>query len=244
MGFEEITLQKGNRAESSHDIGLTFGWCSADYKRLDGPNSCKAYIQDYLQSVMTGSVYGRHESPLSLDKTRLLIGVPTKSKEKIATRMLSLLNQVEEKMGFVPTVIKFCKGKSVLYVEGDAKWMIAIPMLSMYTLLIRISPKFDGKKEYEEFLEEMIESAPNVSDRFYLKTGIKPMKNIARYGPSLYFSEVQKENFTNTRGSSHSAGIATLGDRSIATSYKKEFLDKKVQARMEALRKKGFPVES
>jgi hypothetical protein len=121
----------------------------------------------------------------------------------------------------------------------------------MYTLFLRISPHSYVGEFYEELIERVVsakDSGGYGADYNYVKAGQKVIKNIVRFGPYLYFSEKQEENFKmddpgTIYPTSHSAGIGTLGDGTIGNFYSSRFLSAEVKTKIQRLKEKGEPVE-
>jgi hypothetical protein len=199
--------------------GLEFALVSPDYKQVHQLVWCKDFVQDaihgYLNKshiVIYGFVYDPVNSPpISLDKTRIIVA-NWKDKElgeKVLSRALPLIHSIESRLKLDLTEISKCGkcppiyGRSgVWLLEGDKKWMIAPPMISLYTMLIRIGMVHDPKDTLEDTIQkiESGKTAPyfsqgGASDAYQVKEGKKGIQFILRHGVTKVFGKSMKQNY-------------------------------------------------
>jgi hypothetical protein len=136
---------------------------------------CKDYLNDIVWANINSkkaNIYGLEYDPntsekISLDKILVAVRDPTNLKDFYTTRSRAggLLKAFESKHGFDKTKVfratvelKKSFNKSYRYTnsqmcvyESDKRWMLSVPLLSLYTLLLRIGTLYNSKMSLEEF---------------------------------------------------------------------------------------------
>jgi len=135
--------------------GLEYALVSEDYRQVHQLVWCKDFLQDAIYGHINHkkiNIYGFEYNPdtsppIYLDQTRILI---TNWKDADFARKLlencqEFLHEIEEILKLRKTVIERCENPppryrkaGVFLLNGSKRWMHAPPMISLYTLLIRV----------------------------------------------------------------------------------------------------------
>ena len=144
----------GQNLRQAISSGIEFAFASPDNKQV----SPFAYCKDYLQDAVQGFLYQKKKTiygftydpvlhhPICLKKTRLL--VTNEKDHQFSSKVpncIDFLNQIEKDLLITKTVAHRCKNPPNKYIrpgiwlfDGSRRWLKSPPMLSMYTLLIRL----------------------------------------------------------------------------------------------------------
>lgn len=206
---------------------------------------CKDYFQDAVNAQLNNkpqSVYGFSydpsvNPPVMVDRIRLAVGnaADTTLSEKIPN-IIDLLNQAERKLklirskAFIPETSypKYENKGGTFIIEGSIKWMLAPPMISLYTLLTRLGLTHTVGKDFWESLKDITENKTAVytsgtsgsNDVGYLKTAMPTIKRIFEYGYGKIFYLNAKDNYPNNVSIErlhNSFGIVGLAQSSCTT---------------------------
>jgi hypothetical protein len=176
--MEEITLRevewhpKTNRICQIPKEGLEFAMLSNGYEQLNQLVWCKDFMQDLIWSYVNNQVidiYGFHYDPKfaaspSLRRLKLLV---TNYKDaefghKVKNNVLPLLHSVENRLKMSKTILEKCKTTPATYkkagvwiLDSSKRWLKSPPMLSFYTLLVRIGLVHNPKDTLEQTLEKI-----------------------------------------------------------------------------------------
>lgn len=135
--------------------GLEFAFVSPDYEQVHQLVWCKDFMQDAVFSQIhqkSVQIYGFSYDPsispaVSLDRTRIMV---TSFKDadfgsKICNNCLEFLNQIEDHLKMSRTVVEKCstapptyRKSGVWILDGSVRWIKAPPMVSLFTLLVRV----------------------------------------------------------------------------------------------------------
>ena len=136
--------------------GIEFAHVSEDYTKVHQLVWCKDFIQDAIFGTLSKSkveIYGfeynpETDPPVSLDKTRIMISNwrDLDFEQKLLNNCKEFLHDLEDRMQIeTKTVFKKCINPPAIYrksgvfiLESSPEWIIAPPMVSIYTLMIRI----------------------------------------------------------------------------------------------------------
>lgn len=176
-----------------------FGLLDKDYKSIYQYGMCKEYILDYTLAEFTlkGDV----------DATRILTkGIPN------IFCSLDLLQKFEERLELSPTVMLDGDNGRVVF-QGDKKWTIAPPMLSLYTLLIRSGGSLHNvkNKSIEDSLN-FIQDKPASQDRNYVVHARKGIDYILKNGLKIFHPQAKDNWLGHKPISIHRAGIITFSE--------------------------------
>lgn len=134
--------------------GLEYALVSADYEQCHPFVWCK----DFLHDVMYGTLHNKWfeiykfkfdptvDPAPCLDRSRLLL---TNSKDKKFAEkipaVIDFINQIEERLKIKKTFVRRCgdppegyQKAGIFMFEGSKRWIQSPPMLSLYTLLLRV----------------------------------------------------------------------------------------------------------
>ncbi len=227
-------LNKKNNYFGVFSAGIGFCWVSAENKQLAPFETCKSYLQDQLHASINNvegmSSLNPKGGKIDLNKTRILLAHTTQN-DIFAERfesLLDFLHQVEEKMGFEPSFGEIVvnsedynggKPKGPFFViNGDKRWMISTPMISLYTLLIRACLSHKKGENWKVTLDNIINGTiktDNYCDRNYLERSYKTIIKILTIGPRPFFYKSFERNYPKTITSSnltHCSGILGLSE--------------------------------
>ena len=134
--------------------GLEYAFVSKNFKQITPLVYCKDFLQDALQGHLCkirrkihGFLYDPAvHKPIYTDRLRIIIAC---SKDRHfrdrMPGMLDFLHQIEDKLGIKETSIRECSSPPPKYAAGGIwlldshkRWMMAPPMISMYTLMLRL----------------------------------------------------------------------------------------------------------
>lgn len=141
---------KSSGLSQIYSRGLEICFLSNNFSQATSFVLCKDFLQDALMALHNDkpvSIFGfcynpKKDMPICLDKTRVAIVNRQRDISKDIVRCIELLNQVESELRLERT--KFAKApnppksyNAAWILEGSCKWILAPPMISLYTLLIR-----------------------------------------------------------------------------------------------------------
>lgn len=135
--------------------GLEYALVSEDYRQIHQLVWCKDFLQDAIFGHINKqrvAIYGfqydpMNDPPVYMDQTRLVVTnwKDRKFEEKLLTNCQDFLHQIETMLKLKKTTIEPCadpparyKKCGVFLLNGSKRWMSAPPMISLYTLLIRL----------------------------------------------------------------------------------------------------------
>jgi hypothetical protein len=213
--------------------GLEYAFVSKNYEQIHQLVWCKDFMQDaifgYLNSRYVeqyGFEYNPATSlPIYMDKTRLMIANwKDKSFAAKIPAVLDFLNQIERKLKMALTTAVRCRNPSVLYqkasvwiLNGSKRWMIAPPMISLYTLFIRIGFVHTKGRSYKTTLKKLLsgELEPYycAEDDEQLEGCEKAIQHILLHGDRSLFHRDIRKNYPAD------FDIETLHDSSGIASY-------------------------
>ena len=195
-------------------------------------SSCKEYVLDSVLHCLNGRVYCNigPSNPISVKRVRIVLtmgehfhsnrhsGIVLKEKLE---NILDLLHQVESELKIRKTVLyKFSKIKQVnpnntFFVEGSPRWIKSPPMLSFYTLLMRLGlfheVGTDYMKSLQDFISGKLDCYPH--DKTILKRAFPGIKRILKHGDKKIFFKETRHNYPNSiQFNIHGMGIADFGE--------------------------------
>lgn len=196
--------------------GMEFALVSQDYKQCNPFVWCKDFLQDVVFASLHKKwidIYDFQYSPNTdpepcLDKIRLLIANAHDSKlrSKIPN-ILDILHQVEDKLEIKHSLARECglppenyKKGGVWMFEGSKRWIKSPPMLSLYTLLIRVGCVHEIGVRFEKTLANIIagEQKPyQKKDSLWLKHAMMGIEKVIRIGDRKIFHRDIKDNYPN-----------------------------------------------
>jgi hypothetical protein len=224
-----------------YDSGLEFAFVSPEGEQCHPFAYCKDFLQDAIWSMHNdkkSSVYGfsfdKKSNPLlDMDRTKVAIRLKNnKSFKDMCLKSLQFLNAVEEAFGFESTSLSYggdSKGSDVWVFSGDKNWMYAPPMISMYTLLLRVGLNYDGG-DWQKHLDKA--SFVGDNDKVYLKDAKPAIKFLSTKKLQDVFASEWKDNYPKDceiMGMHHYSGIQCLGRGNISSSVNKNWKLKSIK---------------
>lgn len=246
--MEEVTIEwmpKKAKISQMYSTGLEYAFVTKDWKQVNQLVYCKDFLQDALCAMHTNqkmSIYGfsydpNKSLPVYLNKTRILV---TSWRDKTFPNRiegsLDFLNQIEDTLKMSKTKILKVKDLPVQYkkagawiYEANKRWMKSPPLISLYTLLIRVSLVHVKGTNYVETMDKICNNTlePYQSyDRSYLRDARKGIDWILTYGDKKLFPNKTKDNFKDVGVSAmhNYVGICGYSNRN-ARSYFPEWYD-------------------
>lgn len=145
--------------------GIEFAWVSENYQQLHQLVWCKDFLQDVLFAHLNSQkveIYKFGYNPVVdpkpyMQKTRLMISnwKDQNFGQKVEEKLKPFLNAIEGRLKMQKTEVHKCdsvppiyKKSGVYLLEGDARWMVAPPMISMLTLLVRVGMLHNPEKTF------------------------------------------------------------------------------------------------
>jgi len=205
---------KGQNLRQALSSGVEFSFVSADNQQVSPFAFCKDYLQDAVQGFLYkkkktiyGFVYDPTEhAPISLDKTRLLVANSKDSYLGSKIRnCLDFLNQIESDLKISKTTAALCADPPKEYIrcgvwlfQGSPRWVKSPPMISMYTLLIRLGFGSTIGVPYKETIDKIIAGnldAYQSVDRYRLKEAINGINRILTQGDRKIFDRNIEKNY-------------------------------------------------
>jgi hypothetical protein len=194
--------------------GVEFAMISDDNQQCSPFCYCKDFIQDAFHGAVNNkkaSIYGFCYNPSSphqpsLGKTKLLVtnSSDKKFRDKIES-CLDFLHQIERELGMSLTNIRECKDpprqykrSGVWYIEANKRWIRSAPMVSMFTLLVRLGFGHQQGKSYKETIQGIIDGkikAYQQVDGGRLKGAWPGIKRIIRNNDNKIFCRRMSDNY-------------------------------------------------
>ena len=214
--MKTIEWYNGSKQELRQAIssGVEFAFVSPDNKQVSPFAYCKDYLQDAVQGYIhkqKKSIYGFTYDPkvhatIATKKTCLLIA---NSKDfNFGSKMpncLDFLHQIESHLKMRKTKVEQCENPplqyircGVWYIDGSARWIKSPPMISMYTLLIRIGFVHTIGENYKKTIDDIISGVkiPYMDcDKCRLKDAKKGIDKILKTGDRVIFGSKIKSNY-------------------------------------------------
>ena len=207
--------------------GIEYAFVSEDYQQIHQLVWCKDFMQDAIYGQVNQkpvSIYGFKydpalDPPLYMKKTRIMVANWHDANFGLKIcNCLEFLNEVESHLKMSRTTINKCSGVPVVYkksgvwlLEGSKRWMKSPPMMSLYTLLIRIGlvhqsgdnfkktirliksgaiKPYNWKKDKVNDLSGKVTHYDN--DRDFLRIGNRAISKILKHGDrKLFFRDIQ-----------------------------------------------------
>jgi len=194
--------------------GMEYALVSKDYKQCHDFIMCKDFLHDVVFSTLNNKQIGIYKfrfNPLTdprpcLNKIRLLI---TNSKDKkFAQKIpgcLDFINQIENRMKIKKSIVRNCwrpqepyQSAGVFLFEGSKRWIQAPPMLSLYSLLLRVGLSHTIGDTFEETIHKIKNGLTKTSQKYDRKwlDGIDPaFEKLFRLGDRRIFHKNIQENY-------------------------------------------------
>lgn len=194
--------------------GLEYALVSDDYKQCHNFVWCKDFLHDVMYATLNNrqvEIYKFRFNPETspkpcLDKIRLLV---TNSKDKkFALKIpgcLDFLNQIETRMKIKKSIVRQCwlpqepyRAAGVFMFEGSKRWIQAPPMLSLYSLLLRVGTSHTAGDAFENTIDGIKNGTIKASqkyDRKWLDSINPALEKLFRLGDRRIFHKNIQENY-------------------------------------------------
>jgi hypothetical protein len=201
--------------------GIEFAFISTDNRQCTPFAYCKDYLQDTIYSVVNNknvSIYGFSFDPKldihpCLKKVKIVVGNSTdKDLRKKISACKDFINQIEDKLGFRKTSFYECYKPPKKFIrsgiwltEGSKRWLLSPPMLSMYTLLLRVGFGHEEGKSYKITLDEIAANKKKAyckADDSRVGDAIQGIYKIIEKGDRYFFCPTMKKNYPASLGTS------------------------------------------
>lgn len=196
--------------------GVEFALVSENYEQCHSFVWCKDFLHDAVYSTLNNKpieIYRFKFNPTinpnpCLKSIKLLLAnsKDKKFKEKIPA-CLDFINQIEEQMKIKKTIIKECdnipniyKNSGVFLFEGSKRWIQAPPMISLYSLLLRVGFSHIKGTSFKDTIDGIYSKAIKPyqkNDRKWLMDSELALEKILRLGDRKVFYRNIKENYPN-----------------------------------------------
>jgi hypothetical protein len=205
---------KKQKISQIYSQGLEYAFVSSDYQQIHQLVWCKDFMQDAVYGYLNNkkvSIYGfvydpKKFLPLHTDSTRLMLtNWRDKELEFKIENCLDFLHQIESCLKMKQTVVEKCLGAPKRYqksgvwlFEGSRRWMKSPPMISLYTLFIRLGFVHDQGNSYKKTIYQVIKTEKKAyqrNDAHYLKSSMNAIKWIMEYGDRKIFFRSIKDNY-------------------------------------------------
>jgi hypothetical protein len=220
--------------------GLEYAFVSKDYVQVHQLVWCKDFLQDALYSFLNKkkrSIYGFSydpyaDPPIYMGETRIMLA-NYRDKDfatKLTVNCKQFLNQIESHLRMTKTqFIKCCnppkryQRNGVFIARASRRWMKSPPMISLYTLLVRVGLVHNLGDTFEETIQKVkaaqtaaynskhVDSYSN--DSALLRRSESAISRILRYGDRKVFHREIKQNFPVKDRNGRIIPISTYHDK-------------------------------
>jgi len=196
--------------------GMEFAFLSARNEQCNQFVWCKDFLQDMIYACLNEKwidIYQFRYNPYidpkpCMDKIRLLVANANDSKFRIKIKnSLDLVNQAEERLSMKKSILRECwsppenfRKSGVWLFEGSKRWLNSPPMLSLYSLLIRVGCAHTVGISFEKTINDIINGDVKPyqkKDALWLKHAKPGIEKIFRIGDRKIFLRNTKENYPN-----------------------------------------------
>lgn len=189
-----------------YNNGLEYSLVSEDYRQICPFVFCKDFLQDVIYACVNHKEIKIHKfefNPakngyIATDKTKILIA--NASDTAFFARLESVfdfLHQIEDDLGLERTEWDICKeppskyNSGIFLLQADSKWLLAPPLLSLYSLLIRIGFVHTKDDIYKNTILKIVLDEVKTyqrEDRRYLMKNLNGLNRIFNEGVELFFN--------------------------------------------------------
>lgn len=214
--YQEIIWKdiKTNKVLQLYNKGLEYCLLSDNYEQCHQFVWCKDYLHDVIYSKINNKpikIFNfcfdpkKNNNP-SIKKIKLCIA-DTKNKylyDKIK-HCIDLLNKIELKLCMKKSKYLLCKNipknysnGSMIIIEGDKRWLSSPPMISLYSMLIRIGFCHSKSNSYKTTFKKIINKKLTLyqpKDLYNLKSSLNGIKTILQHNDKNIFFKNWKYNY-------------------------------------------------
>jgi len=218
----EVEFTKDYHTSQIYSRGFEFSFLSPQAKQKFVQATtfvfCKDFLHDALWSYINQravSIYSfkyapKKDKPLCMTHTALAYRNTqfARKPEDFHTLLpacLELLHLFEQKLNFRPSYIEpVTHDKGPCWVVlGDRRWQLAPPLISLYTLLIRVGCAHISGDTLETTLDKAVKGELRITetdstagnrDANYIREGMRGIQTILKHGLSIFYPLIQ-ENY-------------------------------------------------
>lgn len=242
----KIQWQDGmNYAGRHRNLGLAFAFISAKCEQVAAFTSCRDYLHDMMFAQVneweacayTDYVVGKSPK-ISVTQLRIAVVNTNAGANNFSLcidRALRFVHKIEDSLGIKNRskayMIKnppnsIAPSDAFLY-TADSTWMLSGPMLSLYTLALRVGFGAIENAPFEDTLKGVASGRHrpyDYRDSSIVKTAIPGIERIKQEGvKKIFFTDPRANYPTNARGNTHSsygiAGFSSGGPRTCSASW-------------------------
>jgi len=196
-----------------YSTGLEYCFISRDWKQCCPMVYCKDFLQDAIQATYhekSVSIYGftynpQTCEPLYMRRTRMALGNASDSgfSDKIPN-VMDFLHQFEKKLRLVRSKARQVENPPKRYksgvwvIESSNRWILSPPMLSLYTLLLRVGFCHTKGEDFAETIKKIIAgkiSPYQSNDKKQLSQAKDGIDKILKFGYAKIFFKNPKKNY-------------------------------------------------
>lgn len=222
-------LTKCSTMNQMYSSGLEYCFISKDNKQCCPFVFCKDFLQDALMAALNKcniSIYGFLYDPINcepiyLEKTKIALGNSSDKNfmEKIPN-VLDFINQIERELRLIRSRVQVVENtpkkyskSGVVIMESSNRWILSPPMISLYSLLIRVG--FAHKKgiSYKDTIQGVInKEIPSYQkeDASQLSAAKAGLDKILNNGYAKIFYKDQIRNFPKISTSAMHDGMGIV----------------------------------
>jgi hypothetical protein len=220
--------------------GLEYAFLSENYVQVHQLVWCKDFMQDAIHGHLNNKfteIYGFTydpvtDPPLYMEQTRLLLAnwKDAKFGDKITNNVTPFLQAIENQLKMAKTVFEKCinpppryKKSGVYIAHGSKRWMRSPPLISLYTLLLRVgfvhNPKDDPLETIRQVQEGHKSTYYKTNDRDILNNARAGLDRILRQGDRKTFHQDIRLNYPAKTASGSNVSIYTVHDGCGLTAF-------------------------
>ncbi len=223
-----------------YSSGLEYAFVGPTGEQCHAFAFCKDFLQDAVWSTLNKSkaaIYGfsyTYDKNPALDMSNTRLAVRFKGKKdlkEMCFKALAFLHALEVSFGMSQSSLSYggdFKGDAVWVFTGDKKWMYSPPMISLYSLFIRVGLNYEGG-DWQEHLGKTTFVGRN--DKQYLSQAMPAIKFLNGKKVEEVFADEWEKNYPSDANVSYmhnNSGIACLGSNNINSSVNKNWKIKSI----------------
>jgi hypothetical protein len=207
---------KKSRISQVYSEGLEYAFITKDNKQIHQMVYCKDFLQDAIYALLNNKyvdiynfIYSPgNDLPLCMDATKVILShYKDKNFRPKIPACVEFINQIEVLLKMKQTEVFEGSDAPAIYRKagiwmfvGSKRWMQSPPLISMYTLLLRIGLMHERGTHWRKTIEEMLDgkvSPYQVYDKKQLQNAMPGIEHILRFGDRKLFGGDIKKNYPN-----------------------------------------------
>lgn len=217
--------------------GLEYAWVSEDYKQIHQLVWCKDFMQDAIFGFLNKKrtlIYGFEYDPdtyqpLCMKQTRLIVAnwKDPDFADHLHKNCIPFLHGIEAMLKMRKTKVEKCldpparyKKCGIYLLDGSKRWMHSPPMISLYTLLIRVGFVHDPQRTPMETLTQIRDRTikaynwkpGNEDDADFVTKGLPGINRILKEGDRKIFHRKMEQNYPPVDKTGVALSVYTMHD--------------------------------